>query len=195
MHSDAIIAAAFSTEGEIMSRVAGGMLSALCALAYGTGAARAAEPCIEFAWDARAEHALFAMQPVQLPAGAERRAAPLLNVDRLYQLQLRPQADVAYPTPPGGHSPPDKAFGGLAKFQVAVAGAYRISADGPVWIDVAFNGALLKPQDFEGRRGCNNPHKIVEFVLPMGVELTLQFSAAVDQNVKIAVTPSPEPAH
>lgn len=165
------------------------------ALALGGAHAVAADGCIEFAWDARAEHALFAMQPTQLDAGADRASAPAISLDRLYELHLTPQSQVKYPTPPGGRTPPEGSSGGLATLQVAVAGAYRISADGPVWFDVAFNGALLKPQDFEGRRGCDNPHKIVEFVLPMGVKLTLQFSAATGRDIKIAVTPSPEPAH
>ena len=178
-----------------MSRVGGGILMALGALAHGPTAARAAEPCIEFAWDARAEHALYAMPAVQLAAASERPHGAVLSVDRLFQLRLSPQTEVRYPTPPGAHSASEHAFGGLAEFTLAVAGAYRISADGPVWIDVAFNGVLLKPQDFEGRRGCRNPHKIVEFVLPMGVPLTLQLSGAVSADLKVTVTPSPPAAH
>jgi hypothetical protein len=167
----------------------------ILALTVYTYQARADEKCIEFAWDVRAEHLIFAMQPKAIAAGTDRASTPAVDLDRLYQLHLQKQADVQFPTPPGAREPKPDGYGGLAQLQVAVPGAYRISADQPLWIDVAFNGALLKPQDFQGRRGCNAPHKIVEFVLPMGVHLTLQISNAANADVKIAITPSPDAAH
>lgn len=157
--------------------------------------AMAEDKCIEFAWDVRAEHLLFAMQPVQIVAGTDRASTPTVSLDRLYQLHLPKQTEVQFPTPPGAREAKPDGYGGLAQLQVAVPGAYRVSADQPLWIDVAFNGALLKPQDFQGRRGCNAPHKIVEFVLPMGVQLTLQISNAANADVKISITPSADAAH
>jgi hypothetical protein len=153
------------------------------------------EPCIDFAWDARAEHLLFAMHPKMLAAGGDRATTPTVSLNQLYQLHLQKQADVQFPTPPGAREAKPDSYAGLARLQVAVAGAYRISADQPLWIDVAFNGALLKPQDFQGRRGCNAPHKIVEFVLPMGVQLTLQISNAASAEARISITPAPDAAH
>jgi hypothetical protein len=169
--------------------------SSAVAFAVAAPAAFADGQCIEFAWDARAEHALYAMQPELLSAGADRATAPAVSVDRLYQLRLKPQTAVQFPTGPGSREAAAGAYAGLAHLKVAVAGAYRISADQPLWIDVAFNGALLKPQDFEARKGCNAPHKIIEFVLPMGVQLTLQFSNAANPDAKIAITPAPDAAH
>lgn len=174
--------------------LASSTLAHALALALAPALAYADDQCIEFAWDVRAEHALFAMEPLRLPAGKTPVSAPTLALDHLYQLSLKPQPEIQFPTAPGGREPAAGAYAGLAHLQLAVAGAYRISADQPVWIDVAFNGALLKPQDFEGRKGCNAPHKIVEFVLPMGVQLTLQFSNALNQDVKVTITPSPEAA-
>ena len=166
-------------------------------LACGSWALPAAAdpPCIEFAWDVRAEHALFAMPPELREAGADRATAPALSPDRLYQLHLSPQTAVKFVAAPGGREPADGAHAGLARLKLAVAGAYRIAADQDLWIDVAIGGVLLKPQDFEGRKGCNNPRKIVEFVLPMGVELTLQFSNAQNADAKITVTPAPAAVH
>ena len=149
--------------------------------------------CIEFAWDARAEHLLFAMAPKQLDAGTDRAITPVVTIDRLYQLRLQPQATVHFPTPPGARELRPGGFGGLAQLQVAVPGSYRISADQPLWIDVAFNGALLKPQDYQARRDCTNPHKIVEFQLPMGVNLTLQVSNATGADARITITPVNHP--
>jgi hypothetical protein len=173
-----------------LARIAG-----VLALLAGAQQARAEEKCLEFAWDVRAEHLIFAMPPKLIAAGTDRPSTPVVDLDRLYQLHLQKQTDVQFPTPPGAREARPDGYGGLAQLQVAVPGAYRISADQPVWIDVAFNGALLKPQDFQGRRGCNAPHKIVEFVLPMGVQLTLQISNAANTDVRIAITPSPEAAH
>ncbi len=159
------------------------------------GTACADTPCVEFAWDIRAEHLLYAMQAAPLVGGVDRATTPRLSVDRLYQLHLQPQSTVQFPTPPGGRPPSPEGFAGLASLQVAVAGVYRISADQPLWIDVAFNGALLKPQDFQARKGCSAPHKIVTFALPMGVPLTLQFSNAQNPEARITITPEPGPAH
>jgi hypothetical protein len=170
-------------------------LTLALALSMAVQQVRAEDQCIEFAWDVRAEHLLFAMHPKVIAAGADRAGTPAVSLDQLYQLHLQKQTDVKFPTPPGAREAKPDGYGGLAQLQVAVAGAYRISADQPLWIDVAFNGALLKPQDFQGRRGCNAPHKIVEFVLPMGVQLTLQISNAANADVKISITPSPEAAH
>jgi hypothetical protein len=173
-----------------VARIAG-----VLALTIAAQSAWADDKCVEFAWDVRAEHLIFAMQPKALAAGADRASTPGVTLDRLYQLHLQKQADVQFPTPPGAREARPDSYAGLAQLQVAVPGAYRISADQPLWIDVGFNGALLKPQDFQGRRGCNAPHKIVEFVLPMGVQLTLQISNAANADVRIAITPSPDGSH
>lgn len=170
--------------------------SASCALLMlAAVAARGEGHCLEFAWDARAEHLIFAMQPRLLDAGADRSGAPPIGLDRLYQVHLQQQSSVRFATAPGARELRPEGFGGLVQLQVAVPGAYRISADEPLWIDVAFNGALLKPQDFQARRDCTAPHKIVEFVLPTGVQLTLQLSNATGTDVKIAITPSPDGTH
>jgi hypothetical protein len=169
-------------------------LPAAALLILAAGAAHAADPpggCIEFAWDVRAEHLLFAMNPLAVAAGTDRASTPTVSVDRLYQLHLQPHAEVKYPMPPGVRELRPDGYGGLALLQVAVPGTYRISADQPLWIDVAFNGALLKPLDYQGRRDCTNPHKIVEFQLPMGVNLTLQISNATSAEARISVTPAP----
>jgi hypothetical protein len=161
------------------------------ALLLAAGSAPAADDCIEFAWDVRAEHALFAMQPARLTAGIDAATAPAVSPDRLYELHFARQTEVRFPTAPGGRAPAEGAYAGLVHLKLAVPGAYRISSDQPLWIDVALGGALLKPQDFQGRKGCNAPHKIVEFSLPMGVELTLQFSDVRSADAKITITPTP----
>jgi hypothetical protein len=68
---------------------------------------------------------------------------------------------------------------------------YRVSLEQPLWVDVIANGTLVPAKDFQGRPGCNAPHKIVEFTLPAQVPITLQFSSGGVSTVKVTVTRSP----
>jgi hypothetical protein len=163
---------------------------ALLALFLGGMVARADDPCAAFTWDVGRERALFASEPEILAAGTA-VASPSLAPDRLYQLRLSDQPEVAFAVPPGKSRPTDGAYAGLANVTVDVAGVYRISLDQPSWLDVVVSGALIRSKDFQGRPDCNAPHKIVEFVLPAGTPLTLQFSGAASPAVKVTVTRSP----
>ena len=125
------------------------------------------------------------------PPGQTIAGSPTLAIDRLYQLQLKGQSAVAFPAPPGKKTPSEGAYAGLATLTVDAAGVYRIAVDRAVWVDVIANGALVRAKDFQGRHGCNAPHKIVEFLLPARTPLTLQFSGSDVATVKVAVTPSP----
>jgi hypothetical protein len=55
---------------------------------------------------------------------------------------------------------------------------------------VVADGQLLPSKDFQGRPDCSAPHKIVEFVLPSGKDLLLQFSNGVNRTVRVTITPS-----
>ena len=156
-------------------------------------AVRADDPCATFAWDVSHERALYATEAKALSAGKVVASAPSLAPDHLYQLQLSSQPEVTFASPPGKKMLTDGAYAGLASLTVDTAGVYRIALDQPFWLDVAANGTLIRSKDFQGRPGCNAPHKIVEFVLPAGVPLTLQFSGATSQTLKVTVTRSPTP--
>ena len=164
---------------------------ALIALLLGAMGARADDPCAAFKWDIGRERALFATEPTALSAGSAVDSSPSLAPDRLYQLQLSIQPKVIFAVPPGKKTLTDGAYGGLAILTVGLAGIYRISLDQPHWLDVVASGAPIRSKDFQGRPGCNAPHKIVEFALPPGTALTLQFSGASSPTVKVAVTRSP----
>jgi len=150
-----------------------------------------ADPCTAFPWEVRHERTLFATTPRPLAAGSAQAGAPPLSAERLYQLQLTAQAQVAFAMPPGKHHPPADGYGGLATMTLEKPGLYRVSLDQPAWVDVVANGILIAARDFQGRAGCNAPHKIVEFMLPAGIALTLQLSAAASPAVKIAVSRAP----
>ena len=156
-----------------------------------TGLAYADDPCDAFRWDVRRERKLFGQQPQPLAAGQITATAPTVLLDHLYVLKLTGQAEVTLVTPvkkPKG----DEAYAGLVTLTVKSPGVYRISLDQPVWVDVVANGTVLPAKDHQGSRGCSAPHKIVEFLLPAGGPVTLQFSGGSATTAKLAVTRSPD---
>ena len=152
----------------------------------------AEDPCAAFTWDVTHERTLFREEGQNLAAGNAAAAAPALATDRLYQLQLRAQTEVAFATQPGKKMPDEgKTYAGLASLTVATGGIYRIALDQALWVDVIADDSLVQARDFQGRPGCNAPHKIVEFLLPAGKPITLQFSGGRLSTVKLSVTRSP----
>jgi hypothetical protein len=126
-----------------------------------------------------------------LAAGQTLAASPPILTDRLYELELKMQADVTFPATPGKQSESDGAYAGLVKLTISTPGTYRLSLDQAVWVDVIENGTVIRAHDFQGRKGCNAPHKVVEFLLPAGSPITLQFSGSSVAVVKVTVTRSP----
>jgi hypothetical protein len=155
--------------------------------------ALAAEPCSGFAWDVRQERALFASPPQSAAAGSSVASAAELLADHLFRLTLMPQPQVTFASSPEKKMLSDGAFAGLAVFQVATAGTYRIAMDEPFWIDVVLDGRPLPSKDFQGAPGCNAPRKIVEFDLPAAKNLVLQFSGATSATTLVTITRAPAP--
>jgi hypothetical protein len=153
--------------------------------------AHADDPCAAFTWDVAHERSLFSQQPQPLAAGATLAASPAIVTDRLYQLELRMQAEVTLPATPGKQPKSDGVYAGLLRLTVHARRVYRISLDQPVWVDVIENGTVIAASDFQGRKGCSAPHKVVEFLLQAGSPITLQFSGSSAAVVKVAVTRSP----
>jgi hypothetical protein len=157
-------------------------LAARCALAVD-------DPCAGFSWDVVHERALFAGTAQSIAAGREPTSAPPLAADRLYELQLAPQEQVEMLLPPGKKTQVSDAYAGLARLQLARPGSYRISVDHGAWIDVVSAGHMIDSSDFQGRSGCNAPHKIVQYLLPAVHELVLQVSAAAAARLRLTITP------
>lgn len=158
-------------------------LAGRCALA-------ADDPCAGFSWQVTHERALFAGTAQPIAAGREPTSAALLAADRLYELQLAPQGQVAMLLPPGKKTQLTDAYGGLARLQLARPGSYRISVDQGAWIDVVGDGHMIESSDFQGRPGCSAPHKIVQYLLPGAHELVLQVSAAAAPHLRLTITPA-----
>jgi hypothetical protein len=162
------------------------LILALCVV----GPALGADGCAGFNWNVQHERALFATSPSMLAAGRDLATAPVVTPDHLYEATLFSQDQITYAIAPvkttvGGAS------GGLVRLAIAASGTYRISVDQSAWIDIADNGALLASKDHQGRPDCTAPHKIVEFELTTGAQLTLQFSGATGSKALFAITLAP----
>jgi len=166
-------------------------LSLVVALALAPSVARADDACAAFTWDVAHERALFAEEPQPTSAARSPTAAPPLAPERLYQLQLSEQSQVTFAAPPGAKPRGESTYAGLARLTVDASGVYRIALSDAVWVDAVVNGAALGARDFQGRPGCNAPHKVLEFELPGKTPVTLQFSASRLAAVEVTVTRVP----
>lgn len=151
--------------------------------------------CAHFVWDVGHELAVMKQRPQAVTAGIKAGSeAPLLQLDKLYDLKLSGQGGVSYAAKPAKPTLNDSVQGGIARFHTDEAGAYRVSITSGHWIDVVDGTQVIKSRDFTGARGCERPRKIVEFELPAGKELTLQLSGSTDAAVMLAITPVGGPA-
>jgi TonB dependent receptor len=110
-------------------------------------------------------------------------AFSVVDVDNLSAPSVRPTGRAV-----GLSTLPDNAQAGLARFHTDKAGRYRVAITSGHWIDIVDGKQLIKSRDFQGARGCERPHKIVEYELPAGRELTIQVSGAPDASVVLSVT-------
>jgi hypothetical protein len=161
----------------------------LACLAGRAALAADADPCTKFTWDVSHELAVAKQTPQAVTAAVKPgTGVPQLQLDKLYELKLGAQSGVTFALTPGKPTLPDGAAAGLARFHTDKAGRYRVSITSGHWIDIVDHGKLIKSRDFQGARGCERPHKIVEYELPGGSDLTLQLSGSPDAAVILSVT-------
>jgi hypothetical protein len=162
---------------------------ATLALSLAAGGASAQEdPCAKFSWNVEHERSLFAAAPQVIAAGHDAASAPKLAPDRLYELQLAAAGQVTLALPPGKKTATDSSYAGLARLSLQQPGSYRVSVDQSVWIDIMADGKMIDSADFQGRPGCQAPHKIVQYSLPAGRELLLQLSGAPSAGIRLTIT-------
>jgi len=165
-------------------------LALLLALSAHPAEAPADDPCAGFKWDVSRERALFATAGATLSAGKDLASAPSVAPNHLYRVVLLPASQVAFAVTPGKTSPADASYAGVFALTVPAAGKYRVAIDAAFWIDIAANGKLLSPSDYEGQHDCNAPRKIVEFVLDGKAPWVLQLSGASQAAVRLTITPA-----
>ena len=154
-----------------------------------------ADPCTRFTWDVTRERTVMKQTP-RAVAGAVGPGAdvPRIEPEKLYEVKLADQSTVTFVAKPGKAALTNGAHAGLVRFRVEKAGRYRVSITSRHWIDVVEGTQLVSSRDFQGQRGCERPHKIVEYELPAGRDLTLQFSGSTDAQVIVAITAVSTPA-
>jgi hypothetical protein len=152
----------------------------------------AADPCDGFTWNVSHERALFAMQPVTVTAATTESPSPALQLDKLYEVSLTPQNKVSFVLAPDKKALADGAFAGLVTLNVPTAGKYRVSISDAFWIDVIADHKFVATDDFTGVHECHAPRKIVQYALPAGNDLILQFSNANSPSLRLTVTAAPK---
>ncbi len=190
----ALTTAARTGSAEFLEYLAGAAARARFAAAgFSTpaDARSAALECRKGDWDFGPELGLFQGEPRRLATAKSVGAAvPALSTSVLWELRLVSKPEVSLTVAPGRKPPPEAAFAGIARFRVPTAGRYRVTVDGPFWIDVLRNGQALAPLDFMGHLDCPPIHKAVEYELPAGEPLTLQLTAAARDTARIVILSS-----
>jgi hypothetical protein len=154
--------------------------------------AYSADPCEGFAWNVAHERAVFATMAGAVTAATTAGPTPTLEVDKLYDISLTPQEKVSFIMAPAKKALADGAYAGMVKLHIPTPGKYRVSMSDGFWIDVITGGKFAPTDDFTGSRECRAPHKIVQYPLPAGDDLVLQFSNATSPSVKVTVTAVPQ---
>jgi hypothetical protein len=159
----------------------------LLAIASSTPAADAPD-CGTFGWNMTHELSLFADTAKPISAAVEPRAAPRIDADVAYSVRLRPRAGVAFAHAPGKDVGGDAGAGGLLLFRPAATGAYRITLDAGMWIDVVKDGELIESTGFRGRQPCGPIHKSVGWKLAAGADVLIQISGPAADTVRLTIT-------
>jgi hypothetical protein len=142
-------------------------------------------------WDMSAEQRLFQSDPTRISAGVGGKAPlPQIAIGTLFELQLAPQKDVVFVAAPSRRLLAEGSFAGIARFSVPAAGLYRITIDGPFWIDVISGTIALDSNDFGGRQTCPLFRKSVEYALLADTPLVLQLNGAARAVVRVTVVAS-----
>lgn len=150
------------------------------------------DPCAGFKWDVSNERALFASPATTTTmAGKAASSAPAVSVNRLLHLQLLPTTQLTFPVAPGKSGSAEGTYGGVLSLSIPSSGKYRVAIDLPLWIDIAADGKLVPPSDYEGQHGCSAPRKIVVFTLDANQHLQLQLSDSPQPTVLLTITQSP----
>jgi hypothetical protein len=112
---------------------------------------------------------------------------PRLELERRYAISLLEQTRVSFRAAPGRAARGSNPRGGVFNFVTGSPGKYRITLTSRHWVDV-IDGAVAVDSVGHFGPGCALAHKIVEFELPGGREMTLQVSGREDAIVGLAIT-------
>jgi hypothetical protein len=144
--------------------------------------------CDSFTWDVSHELDVLGKPAKSLAASTDGKKPARLELDQHYAVKLAPQGTVKFTIKPGKPQLDDGVQGGVLSFHTPKAGKYRVSISTSHWLDLVDGGLLVVSQDFQGQRGCEKVHKIVQFELSGNKDFVLQFSGGTQANLDLAVT-------
>jgi len=151
--------------------------------------------CGAFSWNVTHELELMARPALAVDVLESGRPAesPSLQLDRHYSVMLPSENRARFQVQPARAPRGSAPRGGSLSFEVPTAGRYRVSITSRHWIDVVADGKALDSLDHQGNGQCELLHKVVEFELPAGRQLTLQLSGQDDTMVGLAITRAAPP--
>jgi hypothetical protein len=144
--------------------------------------------CESFTWDVSHEIDVLGAPAQSANAGTNGKHPVHLDLDQHYFVKLVPQSMVKFTVKPGKPMLDDGAQAGVFSFHTPKAGKYRISITTDHWIDVLDGPLLVVSQDFQGQRGCERVHKVVQYELSGNKEFILQLSGGTQANINMAIT-------
>ncbi|MBV9158847.1 MAG: hypothetical protein JO097_21485 [Acidobacteriaceae bacterium] len=97
-----------------------------------------------------------------------------------------PDGEVAYVTLPKGAGEA-ASFGGMATFEAARAGVYRVALEKSAWVDVVADGKPAPTVRFGRGADCSGVQKAVEFRLDAGPHV-IELSGSKDRELGIIVS-------
>jgi hypothetical protein len=170
-------------------------LYAILALLLLASSANAAEPgtatsgCDDYEWDMNREMALLAAEPIAVTAlKARADDARFTPLDRPLQVSLHPTDEVSLLTPPGRSHDAATSYAGLMMLYVPRSGAYRISSDKRLWIDVVGPDGVVKSSKFAMQTGCAKLVKSVAFKLDPEIGYWIQLTGSPVREPVLLIT-------
>ncbi|MDR6786845.1 hypothetical protein J2Y58_000183 [Sphingomonas sp. BE138] len=121
-------------------------------------------------------------------AGAGTRSAPVIVIGRAAELRLVP-TDRLTPAAPPTRPVEGGSNAGMALFQVARAGTYRIALGAPAWIEVVRAGRALPAATHAHGPACSGIRKIVDYSLAPG-RYVLQLTGAQAAVLPVLIAPA-----
>lgn len=125
-----------------------------------------------------------------LVAGATTRSAPVMVIGQAADVRLGAVDATTLPAAPGRAVPDNAPYAGLALFQVARAGTYRVALGAPAWIDVVRAGRALASSAHGHGPMCTGIRKMVDFRLTPG-RYVLQISGHDGANIPVMIVRAP----
>jgi len=144
--------------------------------------------CDAYTWDVSHELDVLSKPAISLNAGSNMKTIAPVDLDKRYAVKLVPQSSVKFAAKVSKPALDDGAQGGMVSFRTGKAGKYRVSLTTGHWLDVVDGGNLVVSRDFQGQRGCEKVHKVVEFELTGNHDFVLQLSGGTAASVGLAIT-------